>query len=350
MNQSLTKTLVLISFVSFLFSCSDDDAPIPLGEYDNGVIIVNEGNFQEGDASISFFGFSSLEAEVNVFEGINGLSLGDVAQSAYAYDTLLFIVVNNSNKVEVVQRYTMESIYTIEAALPRYMTVANGKGYLTEWVSFSDPGRLSIVDLKTGEIDASVTVGFGAEDVEVVGNKAYVSNGFENTLSVIDLTSNQVSETITLSAPRPAEMELDINGDLWVSCRGGFDENFNPANDGAILKLDLGGNTVEGTVSFNSNIPGKLAFSAVKDQVYFYVDNNVFSRNINESSASVEPLITGDSFTSIYGIGVDPQTGEIYLADSKNFIEDGVVYRYSAAGVQISSFSVGRGPNGFVFN
>lgn len=350
MNQSLIKVLILILAVGVFYSCSDDDAPLPLGEYDNGVIIINEGNFSDGDASISFYGNLAEGAELNVFTEINDLTLGDVAQSAYAYDTLLFVVVNNSNKVEVLHRYSMESLYTIEAALPRYITVAGGKGYLTEWVSFSDAGRVSIVDLATGNIDASITVGFGAEDVEVINNRAYVSNNFESTISVIDLNTNEVIETITLPSPAPAQMDIDINGDLWVACKGGFDANFSPANDGAFFKVDLSTNTVESSIEFNTNVSGKLAFNRTMDQIYFYVGSNVFTRNVNSTAESTEPFIVGDEFTSLYGIGVDPSSGEVYLGDSKNFLEDGEVYRYSSSGTLLTSFTVGRGPNGFVFN
>ncbi|MEO9482189.1 MAG: DUF5074 domain-containing protein [Ekhidna sp.] len=351
MNQSLIKKLVFALIVGLFYSCNDDDgSPIPLGEYDFGAFIINEGNFTEGDASISYYGYTTAETQLNVFKGINNLALGDVAQSGYAYDTLLFVVVNNSNKVEVMHRYTMESLYTIEAALPRYMTVAGTKGYLTEWVSFSDAGRLSIVDLTTGKIDASITVGFGAEDVEVISNRAYVSNSFESTISVVDLTNNEVVGTISMPSPSPAQMDIDINGDLWVACKGGFDANFSPTNDGAIFKVDLGTNEVTGSIEFNANVSGKLAFNLLKDEVYFYVENNVFTRNVNSTSTSTEPLIAGEDFTSLYGIGVNPDTGEIYLADSKNFVEDGEVFRYSSNGTFLSSFTVGRGPNGFVFN
>ena len=336
--------------MSFFYSCSNDDSPTILGDYDNGVVIVNEGNFLEGDASLSFFSYTGTQADLNIFDAVNNLALGDIAQSAYVFDTLLFVVVNNSNKVEVMNRYSLESLYTVDAALPRYMTVANGKGYLTEWVSFTEAGRLSVFDLTTGEIDASVTVGFGAEFVVVDGNQAYVSNTFENTISVVNLSNNNVTETLTLPSPAPAHMIVDQNGDLWVSCKGGFDENFAPANDGAILKINLTDKVVDATIEFNANISGKMACNAAKDQVYFYAGSSVFNRDVNSMESSVEPLIVNESFTSIYGIGVDPATGDIYVADSKNFVEDGEVFQYSSTGTLVTSFDVGRGPNGFVFN
>ncbi len=349
MNRSLIKTLAIAIAVGFFYSCSNDDGPTPLGAYENGVIIVNEGNFLEGDASISFYS-SGTEAELNVFESVNNLALGDVAQSAYAYDTLLFVVVNNSNKIEVVHRYTMESLYTIDAALPRYITVANGKGYLTEWVSFTEQGRLSIVDLATGDIDGSITVGFGAEYVVVDGTTAYVSNTFENTISEIDLNTNTVAATLTLPAPAPAQMVLDVNGDLWVSCKGGFDANFEPTNDGLLIQIDLTNITSKGAIEFGTNISGKLAINGGGNLVYFYAGNAVFGLDVNSTETTIEPLIVNQSFTSIYGIGIDPSSGDIFIADSKNFIQDGEVYQYGANGSLISSFDVGRGPNGFAFN
>lgn len=350
MNRFLTKPLFLVLIVGVFFSCSDDDGPVPLGDYENGVIIVNEGNFLEGDASLSFFSNSGSAPDLNVFDAVNDRALGDIAQSAYTYDTLLFVIVNNSNKVEVLHRYTMESLYTIDAALPRYMTVANGKGYLTEWVSFSDQGRLSIVDLATGNIDGSITVGFGAEYVVIDGTTAYVSNTFENTISEINLNTNTVDATLSLPSPAPTQMAIDSNGDLWVACKGGFDDNFEPTNDGLIIQIDLSTITSKGAIEFNANISGKLAINGPKDIIYFYTGNAVFDLDVNSTDSSIDPLFVNDAFTSLYGIGVDPSSGDVYVADSKNFIEDGEVYQYDSNGTLVTSFDVGRGPNGFVFN
>ncbi|MEO1254981.1 MAG: DUF5074 domain-containing protein, partial [Bacteroidota bacterium] len=337
MNRFLARALFFFLLTVFFFSCSEDDGPSSQGEFESGVIVINEGNFTEGDASLSFYSASGNAPELNVFEAVNGRKLGDVAQSGYIYDTLLYIVVNNSNKVEVLNRYSLKSAYTIDALLPRYMTLAKRKVVLTEWVSFTEPGRLSFIDIASGQVEGSVTVGAGAEFVKVIGDLAYVSNTFENTISVVNIDSRLVTETITLPTAGPNQMDI-VNGNLWVACKGTFN-----ANDGAIHRINLSTNEIEETIAINANISGKLAFNFAGDKFYYYVENNVFMKDVNSSAISTEPFIIGDDFTSLYGITVDHLTDEIYLADSKNFLEDGEVYHYSEDGDLIKSFTVGRG-------
>jgi hypothetical protein len=60
-------------------------------------------------------------------------------------------------------------------------------------------------------------------------------------------------------------------------------------------------------------------------------------------------LITDGSAVNFYGIGIDPETDLIYLGDSKNFVGNGAVYRYTTSGQFVDSKAAGRGPNGFVF-
>jgi len=60
-----------------------------------------------------------------------------------------YVVVNNSNKIEVVKANTFEAVHTIDGlSLPRYLTTLDGAGYVTEWVSFADPGRVTKIDLE----------------------------------------------------------------------------------------------------------------------------------------------------------------------------------------------------------
>lgn len=347
MKLALLKSFILFFIV--LSSCSSDDS-LPLGVYENGVFVMNEGNFQEGNGSVTYFGKSSEAIDQQIFASVNDTPLGDVVQSGIVSEGLAYLVVNNSNKVEVVNAYTFEHKMTIaEVLLPRYMTVSEGKGYLTEWVSFSDPGRISIIDLASGIVDNTISVGFGAEDVEVVGGKIFVTNSFENTVSVVDQTMNSSVETITVGSS-PKEMVVDRNGDLWVACGGGFDSNFSPANNGAIYKIDVETNEILNTYEVNTNFAAKITLNTEGNVLYYYVGNTVFSQSIAEGSLASEPFAVVANATSVYGIGVDPSNDVIYVADSKFFAEDGEVYRFNSEGIMIDSFTVGVGPNGFLFN
>ena len=113
--------------------------------------MINEGNFQDADGSISFINPDDGSVKQDLFGSVNnGLALGDVVQSMTIDDDFAYVVVNNSNKIEVVNANTFVSEHTIQGlSLPRYFTTLNGKGYVTEWVNYSDPGRVTIIDIET---------------------------------------------------------------------------------------------------------------------------------------------------------------------------------------------------------
>ena len=65
-----------------------------LGE---GVFIVNEGNFNYGGASLSYYQPDSEHLENEVFQRANAMRLGDVAQSMVVRNGIGWVVVNNSH-------------------------------------------------------------------------------------------------------------------------------------------------------------------------------------------------------------------------------------------------------------
>ena len=103
--------LYILFFATLFFvSCTDDSEVVPndnatentIGSFSSGIFVVNEGNFGAADGSISFIDSEGI-VQNDVFSENNALlPLGDVVQSMYLRDTLAFILVNNSNKVEVV--------------------------------------------------------------------------------------------------------------------------------------------------------------------------------------------------------------------------------------------------------
>ena len=53
--MKITKSILAILFIALFFaSCSqDDDNVAPRGAYDDGVLVVNEGGFFSGNASVA---------------------------------------------------------------------------------------------------------------------------------------------------------------------------------------------------------------------------------------------------------------------------------------------------------
>ena len=72
----------------------------------------------------------------------------------------------------------------------------------------------------------------------------------------------------------------------------------------------------------------------------------IFRISLNENQVFPSPLPALDN---IYGLGIDPFDGTIYLGDNNAFQGNGTVITYDATGNLQGTFAVGRAPSGFAF-
>lgn len=352
--RKLVYWLQMFSTLVLAAACKEDEA-VPAGRFEQGVFVVNEGNFSDADGTISY-----MDRAGSVTHDLFGLvnnerALGDVVQSMTIDGEFAYVVVNNSNKVEVVEANTFKSVYTLQGLkLPRYFTTYNGKGYLTEWVNFIDYGRVAVIDLEKREVIETITTDFGAENIVAHLGLIYVSNSFTNTVSVIDPEEGEVVNTIEVG-DSPGVFLVDKENYLWVVCGGGYDEMYNPLNNGALVQLDpaltsdFQNNSIRKKIELHMNISPKAAIDAVNNIIYYYKGKSLYSIAPSAAEASATPLLTEANAISFYGIGYEVTSGLVYLADSKAFSGNGKVFVYDTDGAFIKSVDSGRGPNGFVF-
>ncbi|MFC2138117.1 DUF5074 domain-containing protein, partial [Bacteroidota bacterium] len=303
------------------------------------------------------FNKDSLIMENDVFLKTNELQLGDVVQSVSIADHNAYIVVNNSQKIEVIDIVNFKSVATIFGlSYPRYFLQVSDKiGYISNG---SFEGKLFVVDLDKIEIIDSINVGFGPEVIAKSGNYAYVANSggwsYDNTISVIDITINTVINTIEVG-DNPVDIEIDLNGDLWVLCKGKVVYDINPpylvieetasklvqilSSDYSILNEIPIGQTGD---YYN---PSCLAISKDKKVIYFTEADGLYSIDCENPDLSPD-LISTKSFT---GLAVDTKEEIIYGFSSPSYTSSGYMYRYKYDGELIDSFAVGIGPNGAAF-
>lgn len=349
--------LVLVALVSAVFfvSCSDDNDnnnEIPLGTYDNGALILNQGGFGKGNASVSYLSDDFVTQQNNIFSLVNPtITLGDTGQDIGLNGDLAFIVLNVSNKIEVVNRYTMAHVATIATGLdnPRYIAFSNGKAFVTNW---GDGGSISddyvaVLNLSTYAVITNIPVAEGPERIIENNNKLYVAHlggwGSGKTISVINATDNTLSTTINVG-DRPNSLEIN-NSSLYVIC-GGNPSYTGTETAGSLVKINLANNTVSSTINFPAAThPSNL--DIVDSAVYYTLDSAIYKSTVAATTLPTTPLFTATG-EGIYSFAVN--NNKIYVGDAGDNNSNGKVYIYSTTGTLEHNYTVGIIPAGFYFN
>src|SRR5690606_35126197 len=244
---TLTATAFLFTSCSKDDDTTSDDDGLPLGQYENGVFVLNEGGFNASNASVSF-----IDAEGNlhnnIYQNVNGTGLGDTAQSIGFENNKAYIVVNGSNTIEVVNRYTFEHIATISSQIanPRYIVFEDGKGYVSNW---GDPTNenddfIAIINLSSNTVEGTISVAEGPEKMITKDGKLYVAHkggyNYGNTVSVINLSNQSVASVSVADVP---DGLVIVNDYLYVlsSGKAAWTGDETPS---ALTKIQLSDNTV----------------------------------------------------------------------------------------------------------
>ena len=130
-------------------------------------------------------------------------------------------------------------------------------------------------------------------------------------------------------------------------CNGDFDDT---NKLGGLYKINPSNMEVETALPFADNAVSfapRFAINGTRDQLYF-LKLDVFNIPIDATSLPTTPLIQANG-RDLYGLGVNPETNNIFVGDSGNFVQRGTVTIHDATGRELSSFKAGVGVNGFYF-
>lgn len=337
--------------ISFIFSCRSDKPEDELQPSititpNGGVFIVNEGLFNSGNSTAGYYNITDNTYINDLFEPINKRPLGDVFQSMTIFNHKAYLVVNNSGKMEVVNSETFSSLGTINGLTsPRsFLPVSNGKAYVSNYKT----NLIQIVDLNTNTVSGSIPCGTRDlnEEMILAYGKAYVTTPSSDKVYVID-TRTDVCEDSILVGRGAASIREDIKGKLWVLCSGKKATN-EIAN---LCRINPLNNKVEAVFTFpdNSHSPWRLSINGDLNTLFYISKDGVYKMNISDTALPVSAFISRGA-RDLYGLGVDPKSGIIYVGDAVNFSGEGTVSRYQPDGTFINSFKTGIGPNGFCFN
>ncbi|MAO35884.1 MAG: quinoprotein amine dehydrogenase [Zunongwangia sp.] len=356
--MKLTKFLVGAFIGSILLSaCSDDDdftgeIDEPLGTYDNGILVLNEG----GTGTVTYISEDLQTSEQAIYQAVNsGDDIGAYAQSIFFDDDLAYIISNGSNLITVVNRYTFELVGKVDSGLnvPRYGVVENGKAYVTNQADFStnEDDYVAVINLQSLEVEQTVVIGNAVEFIEEEDGLLYIQNatyGTGNHISVFNPTTNQVENTFEIYTDPEATNPPDLGSLDSFEIEDGF---IYALSADRLEKFNLNTLALESTILLSYEGGSVANLDIEDDQIYFTVGTSVYRMGINAEEAPEEAVLTYNS-NSAYGVmyGFEVEDNRIYIADGGDFGSDSFVEVYDLQGNLLNNITVGVGPNGFYFN
>ncbi|MBD5363559.1 MAG: YncE family protein [Bacteroides sp.] len=315
-----------------------------------GLFIVCEGNFQYGNATLSFYDPATGQVENEVFYRANGMKLGDVAQSMTIGGNRGWIAVNNSHAVFAIDLTSLRETGRVEGLTsPRYVHfVTPEKAYISQlW-----DNRIIIFNPQTYSVTGAITIpgmeaSVGSSEQMIQSGKFVYCNcwSYQNRIIRIDSERDAVDKQVEVGL-QPNSLVMDANGKLWTITDGGYDGSPAGYETPAIFRIDPESMTIELRMDFKlGDSPRDLTVSADGATLY-WINDDVWSMPSDATTLPSAPLIPSRR-TIYYALAVDPRSDEIYLADAIDYQQPGMIYRYSPSGELISRFYAGVTPTYF---
>ena len=342
MKKNLNLAFLLIILI---LSCKKETIiePIISENTNNYALILNEGNYNWGNATISLLNLDSFTITNQVFEYQNQRKIGDVLQSAFLHQNNWYLVLNNSNKIEVIHNESFKSVGVIEGFnSPRYfLPVSTSKAYVTDLYT----NEISIVDLISNSIIGSIKTNSPTEELQLLGENVYITAPNSKFIYIIDPNKDLISDSIPLRKGVNS-LTLDNNNNLWILSKGFVSEQILPC----LYRLNSVSKKIEDSLELTNYLDGfnnRIRFSSFHNTI-FLLSNGLYKIKINQLKEGLTSKLIPSKGNSFYGFGVSLK-GDIYLSDAKGFVENGIVFKYDLEGILKDSFQVNRIPSEIYF-
>jgi len=348
MLRLLSLALLLVLAGCDLLS-NTDARPDPV----TGVFVVNQGNFSDGNGTISTYDPRSGSLRLNA-----ATNLGSILQSATLRDGQLYVTANTGNRVDVFDATSMQRTAQISnLGSVRYLAFSGNRMFITRLFS-SD---VAVVNLDSRSIERTIPVGQNAEGVVVVGNQVVVANsnfGNGTTLTFALVDGSGTPATVNADCEGPRLMAVDRENEIWVFCTGATVYNatfteivrqsngavrvFNAASRQIVARFDL-------DVQLGASGPGQdVYYSDDAQEVYAVLrDRRIlrFNTRTNQASGVIGPV----EGPAIGAIAYDAAAEYLYLGRVTGFATAGYVTVHARNGMEVNRFTAGIAPTALLF-
>lgn len=310
----------------------------------DGAYILNEGNFNTGNGSVSFFSYDSLKLFNGIFRSVNGRPLGDVPNHFAVSGRYGYIVINNSSRIEVVDLSTFESAGTVTGITsPREIAfVSSTKAYVSSMYTDS----LFIVSPASFKVTGRIHLGRSSESLVVTGGKAYAANWVAGDMvMVINTADDKLVDSVKVGA-EPESMVADRYKRLWILCNGGWSRQ----NFARLMALNTTTGIIEKDFVFPSKYDSPSCLRISGDGLtLFYLDAGVRTMSVNSARLPATAFIEQKQGELFYKIGINPVNGDIFVTDAVDYRTDGFVTVYDSTGKYLNRYMAGIIPGMICF-
>jgi DNA-binding beta-propeller fold protein YncE len=337
--------LILVSLSVLWMSC--DKVPetrpidIPGDSLSTGMLIGSEGNFQWGNATLSFWDQSSNKLYEDIYKTVNQKPLGDVLQSITVWKDQIFLVLNNSGKISVINKHNFKETASISGLQsPRYvLPVSENKAYVSDLYA----QNISIINLENYQVSGKIACAGWTEEMIMSANKVFVCNKYSEYLYVINPATDVITDSIPIGYGSISIVE-DKHHKLWVLTTGNTSSN--PKIEASILCIDPNNLAILKTFKLgNDKLPLKLCINKNKEQLY-WIEQHIWSMSIADTSLPVQALIQANG-RIFYGLGYDAQGQQLWASDAKDYVQKSEVLVYDEKGTFIKSLRAGINTSSF---
>jgi YVTN family beta-propeller protein len=350
------RSFIVLFTALALVSCKKDDPPQPPespGKYENGLLVLNEGLFQQNNSSLSFYSLENQQVYTQTFMTENGRGLGDTGNDFEKYTLdgkdYILIVVDISSQVEIVEATTLKSVAQIplfdgaSAREPRRVEIYGSTAFVCNF-----DGTVSVIDLNSRTVSFTISVGANPDGLIQVGSKLYVANSgglnypvYDSTMTVIDMNSKQVISTFETRI-NASSMVLDSQNEIYLVSAGNY------ANvDAALVRISTTTNTV---LQEFDVVVGSM--TQVGDWLYYYDSDAKAVRRFNMMAETFEGtnVIDASNYETFYGLKYDEALGLIFCFDAEGYVNSSTIRAYNASGVFQFEFSAEINAKNIIYN
>lgn len=334
----MKKFLWLIFFLPVLACKKEEEAaPAALPEIRNGemVLVCSEGNFRWNNAEAGLLNLQTGAEEWKAFAAKNGRPPGDVLQSAAFWDGKLWLVVNNSGRLEGLNPADFSVRQSIGGLTsPRFLQAVSGeKAYVSDLYA----NALWIIRRGSNQATGNIPMPGWTEEMLFSGGKLWVLCREQPYLLGINPLSDQVSDTLPLPG-KGTSLAAGKEGTIWAA----FEHSSGSAPGIALLHPDS--NQALSLWNTPQDLPAPDRLQAIGDTLFFL--NSGLCR-IQKSSAEMYRFVLPQG--NWYGLGLDPVRRQLWLSDVKDYQQRSRILRLDMQGKILQQYSGGIISSRFYF-